>query len=320
MRVYIDKVKKILFLFFLAFLLFPQKAFAAINITNISPTTINLPEDVITISVTTSNLSSATQYLQVAFTKQGETANYFGYTKNNNNSWYLYKSSPTTDDFSSTFFSFTPVSGSWNGEISAKIDSTDTGFKGSGEYTVKVRKYISSSTPTDSNDYIITINYSVPTQTSTPVPTNIPAPTSTPTNSPTPKNTPTPTPTPTPTNIPTPTKTPSPTLTPKPTSTPKTTQTPSSTPIPTAKIPSPTQVKTTIQESVKKEESVPTAILGETAVVSPSVSPTTTEIKEATVFDFSKYAIGIGFIFVIGSGILAFLRFNKEKFYKNNEE
>ncbi len=135
---------------------------AAITINLVSPTTITSEGDVVTISASASGLTSSTQYLQVGFTKEGSNANYLGFSKNLSDSWYQYKSSPTTADFSSYFYSFTPVSGNWSGQIQAKIDSSDSGYSGSGNYTVKLMKYITSSTPLYSNDVTIAINISQP--------------------------------------------------------------------------------------------------------------------------------------------------------------
>lgn len=189
------------------FFFFHAPVFAVLTITDVSPASINLQSDVISISASASGLQNTTQYLQVGITKEGEASNYFGFTKNQKDEWYKYKTSPTTDDFSSYFYNFTPVNGSWSGQIFAKVDIDDTGFKGQGNYTVKLFKYISSSPSYSDNTYTIAINIAAtptPTPTPSPNPTSTPAPTSTktPTQSPSPKS-----PTPTPINsIPTPIK------------------------------------------------------------------------------------------------------------------
>lgn len=140
------------------FLLLPKAASAAITISSISPTTITSTGDIITVFATASGLSSTTQYLQVGFTKVGAPANYLGYTKNLSNNWFQYKSSPTTTDFSSYFYSLTPVSGNWSGQIQAKVDTSDSGYAGPGDYTIKLMKYITSSSPTYSNEFVVNIN------------------------------------------------------------------------------------------------------------------------------------------------------------------
>lgn len=170
-----------------------NQAFAAFSITDVSPATINSPEDVITITASASGLQNNTQYLEAAFTKEGESANYFGLTKNKSEEWYQYKSSPSSSDLSSYFYSFLPVNGVWSGQILAKIDIADSGYKGPGNYTVKLLKFITSSS-TSSNTLSLAVNI---TLTSTPIPT--------PTTKPTATNTPTPTTKPSATNTVTPT-------------------------------------------------------------------------------------------------------------------
>lgn len=194
---------KILSLIFFLFLLFPQETFAAISITNVSPTVINSQDDVISITANASGLSSSTQYLQIVFTKEGETTNYFGLTQNLLGEWYKYKSGPSlTGDLQVYFYNFTPVGGVWIGTVSAKLDIDDSGYKGTGNYIVKLAKYITSSSPTYStNQYSITSNVSAPTPTPTPTPTSTPTPIPTPTPTSAPTKTPSPTPTPIPTKI-----------------------------------------------------------------------------------------------------------------------
>lgn len=187
----------------LFFVHFVKPAFAAISMTDISSTVINSQDDIVSLTATASGLSSSTQYLQVVFTKEGEATDYLGLTGNQQGEWYKYKSSPSlSEDLQIYFYSFIPVGGAWIGTISAKLDTDDSGFKGQGNYIVKLAKYITSSSPTYStNQYTLTVNI-----TPTPTPTVTPAPTSTPP----------PTPTPTRTPIPSPTQIPTPTLTPKP--------------------------------------------------------------------------------------------------------
>lgn len=149
------------------FFLSPCLVFAAVTINSFSPTTINNQEDVVTIFATASGLQNSTQYLEVSFTKEGESANYFGWTKNLKDEWYQYKSSPSTSDLSSFFYNFIPVGSSWSGQLQTKIDTTDAGFKGPGNYNVKLFKFITSS-PSHSNTITIVVN--VPLSTSSPPP------------------------------------------------------------------------------------------------------------------------------------------------------
>lgn len=133
-----------------------------------------------------------------------------------------------------------------------------------------------------------------------------------------PTATPTISPSLTPTNVPTPTKTPTPTSTSKPTATPKVTQTPTSTPLPTIKVATPTVAKITTQESLdQKEDNSPTSILVEaqSVPVSTQSSSMATDVlgskTEKAFFNFSTLSIGIGFIFLTGSGILAFRKWRE---------
>jgi len=185
-----------IFLSFVTLFIFSYKpAFAALTITDASPVSISSPEGIITITATASALQNTTQYLQVGLTKEGESSNYFGFTKNQSEEWFKYKSSPTTLDLSSYFYKFTPVGGVWFGQILAKVDIDDTGYKGTGNYTIKLIKYITSSPSYSSNSATITVNIA---PTPTPAPTNTPTPTSSPTPAPT--KTPTASPTKSPTS------------------------------------------------------------------------------------------------------------------------
>ncbi|MCL4390511.1 MAG: hypothetical protein M1484_00145 [Patescibacteria group bacterium] len=128
-------------LFFL--FLFPQKIFAAVTISNVSPATINSPDDIITIPVSITGISSGSaQYLQVAITKDGAPSNYLGFTKNSSGDWIRYQTTPDLP----TLYSFTPNGSSWNAEIQAKFDIDDSGYTGPGIYNLFVWKYISSPT------------------------------------------------------------------------------------------------------------------------------------------------------------------------------
>lgn len=169
----------------IAFLLFSSPAFAAFSITEISPKEINDPNSVVTLHASGSGLTnSKAEYLQAAITKEGEASNYFGFTQNLSDSWVKYKSSPD-ESTRATFYTFTPTDGSWSGEVKFKIDATDSGFKGSGNYNVKLLRYITSSSSNDSNTVTLKINYNNPTPTPTVTPAATPTPTkSTPTTTP----------------------------------------------------------------------------------------------------------------------------------------
>jgi len=137
------------------------------------------------------------------------------------------------------------------------------------------------------------------------------------------KPTPTPTPTTSPTNTPTPTKIPTPTPTTKPASTPKVptpTKIPTSTPIKLGPTVLPILIANDAQESTR--EALPTSILGEStesAVNTASPSPFAKETKTLanSTSNLSKILIGIGIIFLISCGILAFRGYVKSR--KENE-
>lgn len=148
----------------------------AITISNVSPTTINTTDDVITISATASGLTPSKQYLQAAFTREGDTTNYLGFTKNLSGEWYPYKSSPISSELNSYFYNFTPSGASWSGEIQAKINPDDSGFAGPGNYLVKLFKYITSTGSPSTNTFSILVNIASVsgqiTPTSTPAPSS----------------------------------------------------------------------------------------------------------------------------------------------------
>lgn len=151
------------------------------------------------------------------------------------------------------------------------------------------------------------------------------------TSTPVPTATPTIIPSATPTNTPTPTKTPTPTPTTKPTSTPKVpppTKTPTPTTIKSVVTASPILLANDVQEST--QEALPTSILGEsTESAANNVSPTNnpkikkqpsskeTKTLEGSNDNLSKILIGIGVIFLISCGILAFRSYIKSR--KENE-
>lgn len=192
----LNKIKRfalIIYLFLFLSLFCSGDIFAALTITGLSTDTINSSDDILIINASASGLQNGKQYLEVAFTKDGEsTNNYFGLTLNSSNEWYQYKSSPLISDITSYFYNFTPVNGAWVGQIQTKVDISDSGFKGPGKYNVKLLKFITSSS-TSTNSLSLNVNVlPPPTDTPTPVPTDPPTPTSIPippTSTPTPKPT-----------------------------------------------------------------------------------------------------------------------------------
>ncbi|QQG41006.1 MAG: hypothetical protein HYV37_01640 [Candidatus Levyibacteriota bacterium] len=146
-------------------------------------------------------------------------------------------------------------------------------------YLLKARRYTTSCSSyyTDSDPVSIQVNFSTLTAT----PTQVPFPTQIKT------------PTPIPTNKSTPTS--------------KATQTPTFTftLTPTTKVVVPT---------IEGIDIGPTSILGEMVTAAPSAMPTEAiQKEEGPFFDFPKIAIGLGFVFLSTSGILAFRSYKKSQ-------
>lgn len=185
-----EKLWTFLVVFLLLSLVFKLPALAAFSITNVTPSQITSSNDILVITASASSLLSNPQYLQGAFTAVGSLTNLFGITQNNGGNWYTYKSSPTASDLSATFYSFSHDNGSWTGQISAKIDSTDSGYVGPGQYNLRLYKYTVSSAGNVSSSYTTwgsPITVTIPSPTPAPTPTTVPTPTKTPTQSPTAK-------------------------------------------------------------------------------------------------------------------------------------
>ncbi len=193
------------------FIAFPPHVLAARSIMITSDKTSLFGDEEMTITASVSGFTPGeTIYIKGAFYQEGST-NYFGYTKNGD-SWI--KNGDTSTSQRSI------VVDSWDGNLSVKSDFADSGYKGEGEYKVKVGFYYTtsggnlSSVNWTSNNVTVSLNEPDPTPTSTPTPTPTPQPTATPTPTPAPTKTPTPTPTkiltptPTPTPMPIPTEMP----------------------------------------------------------------------------------------------------------------
>lgn len=202
---------RITFLIFTSlYLLFGvSPVFAAISFTISNP---QQSEDEVTIDVSLSGLISSsclngTCYLQAAFTSP-TPIRYFGSTKNNNDQGYEYISSPTQSYIQSTFFTFQPVSGTWSGQLTLKINAESPNYKGPGAYNIKAWRYSGNSNSYAGDPATLTVNLVGPSP--TPIPTPIPTP------SPSPTLKPSPTPTPLPSSSTSKTKTTNPTLSPTP--------------------------------------------------------------------------------------------------------
>ena len=131
--------------------------------------------------------SSEAIFVKGAFFKEGES-NYFGLTKTGDN--WIKNSEPSENQLKVDV-------ANWDGKLNIKSDYTDSGFKGSGGYKLKVGfYYITSGGNTSSVNWssnILDVNLIAPT----PTPTQSPTPTPTISPSPSPSKTASTTPTPT---------------------------------------------------------------------------------------------------------------------------
>lgn len=286
------KIFWIVFLFFGFFLLYPTPIFAAISITNVTPVEINSPDDVFTVTISASSLQSNPQYLQLGLTAVDNQTNLFGKTRNNSGDWYVYDSSPSSSDLSSTFYNFTHIDGSWEGQVNGKVDITDEGYIGSGQYNLRLYKYTISSSGNVSSSYVSWLD---------PLTINIIL-------SPTP--TPSPSSTPTPTKSPTPTKTPTPTPTLKSTSTSKPTPT-SSKQIAANTVSAPSLVNPS--EDVKQTASKDVLPTSPSNISKNPSAGSSGKVLGASQNNLSKILIGLGIILLAACGILAFHHYKKSR-------
>lgn len=176
----------------MAFLFLVQKTFATRSISIVANKTALLGNDEMTITASASGFTTGeTIYLKGTFYQDGST-NYFGYTKNGDN--WIKNGDATINQL--------PVKiGDWDGTVMVKTDFSDSGYKGEGDYKVKLGFYYTTSTgslsPVTWSSNAVTLGITEPDPTSTPIPSNTPIPTQKPTS------TPTPTPTIVPTSAPT---------------------------------------------------------------------------------------------------------------------
>lgn len=122
-----------------------------------------------------------TIYIKGAFFQSGST-NYFGYTKSSD-TWIK----NSTENASQRSVKI----GEWDGNVIVKSDFSDSGYKGEGDYSFKVRFYYGSSFTADwsSNVLTLAINEPDPTPTLSSTPTNVPTSVPTPTKNPVPSAT-----------------------------------------------------------------------------------------------------------------------------------
>lgn len=255
----------------------------------------------VNVNLSISGSSGNNYYLRGDFSHVDAPTSYFGYTKNNLGEWY--NAEPTLD-YTQLYKVTMQSDGTWVGSIEVKPDISNSKYKGTGNYNFKIRRYTSTG---QSNTWADTVSQIAITSSVTP--------TSYPTSSPT--------------QAPTPTKTPTPTQTVKPTATPKV-PTPTKTPSPTPVKSQPTATSALIANNIKEatREALPTSILGEstesattniTQTANATIKTTAKDTKspESNSNNLSKILIGIGVIFLIACGILAFRGYIKSR--KENE-
>lgn len=130
-----------------------------------------LGDDMLTVTASPSGFTDGeTIYLKGAFFQSG-TSNYFGFTKNEE-VW--------VKNSASNLSQRQVKIGDWDGTIYLKVDFSDSGYKGEGEYPIKIRYYYGSSMTADWSANSLLVNISEPDPTITPTVN----PTSTPTESP----------------------------------------------------------------------------------------------------------------------------------------
>lgn len=292
-QVFIFLLFVILFIFI--FLFNPKSTSAATFTFSGAPSSINESDSFsVNVTLSISGSSGNSYYIRGAFSHSESPTAYFGYTKNNQGNWY--NGSPF--DKTQYFQVIMDPDGQWSGTVEVKLDTSDSGYKGSGTYNFKLGRYTTGGSTsawcnTDTvSCTIANISVVAPTPTVTP--------TLTPTMTPAPIPTSVLTNTPTPTRTPTPTKSPTPTLK------------------PTLFI-TPTSIEPT-------DEVMPTSVLGESTESEgrdDQKSSKTTPLKEAKVLgvqtdNLSRILIGIGLIFLIACGALVFRTYMRNK--KDNEQ
>lgn len=155
--------KQIIALCLFIYLLFPQATFAARSIIVSTDKTSLFGEEEINLSASMSGFTDGeTIYLKGAFFKEGST-NYFGYTKNGD-SWI--KNSMTAVEQRAVQI------GSFDGLVTAKSDFSDSGYSGTGSYSLKLGfYYITSGGNVSSVNWssnILSVNLDQPVPTPTP--------------------------------------------------------------------------------------------------------------------------------------------------------
>jgi len=183
----------------LLFFAFPKTIFATISFTIDNPVK---EGDYFIVDASISGISSASAYVFGMFTNK-ENPDYFGFTWGQKEDWVEYQT--TNKDFITTNLPILlrdTVQKIW-----IKPNFSNSGYKGPGEYFLKLKRFTgaSDSSAGESNTLTVTLLESTPTP--TPTATAIPTPEPSITLNPTKTPTPTPVKTSTPTQAPTPTAT-----------------------------------------------------------------------------------------------------------------
>lgn len=206
-------LKIVIYTFFLLFSLFvlPTKVNAVFTIGS-GTTSINSDQSItVDVTLTISGSSGNTYYLRGALAHIDSPTSYFGFTQDSSGAWY--NGSPSPVDTSKYYHVIMDSNNSWTGAIVVKPDMSDTAYKGSGSYILKLGRYTQTgSTATWADNNISLSIAAIPSPVPTPVPSPSPTPTPLPVVSPSPtsitvvKASPVPSPTPIkhPSPIPTP--------------------------------------------------------------------------------------------------------------------
>lgn len=188
--------------------LFPKIAHSAVSFTIQNPT---IEGDYYIVDASISGITAQIAYVQGMFTAT-TSSSYFGFTWGQNEEWINYEGN-TTKDFITQNLPILPKNVSQ--KIWIKPDYDASGYKGPGQYYLKLKRYTGASNNSTGEDAVLTVTLTqvvaTPTPSPSPTPTSVlqaeqipePTPTSEPTWESKPTKTPTPTKKPTPILTPT---------------------------------------------------------------------------------------------------------------------
>lgn len=178
----------VVFVCWIFFVFYPSPIYAtrSVSITS-DKTTLLGNEEIILIASASGFTEGETVYIKGAFYQSG-SSNYFGFSKSGEE-WIKNSASNISQR--------TIKIGEWDGKLNVKPDFTDSGYKGEGDYLIKLGYYFGSATSVNwsSNSLPVSVNEPDPTPTLTLTPTSQPTSTHTPTSVPTMSPTSTTTPT-----------------------------------------------------------------------------------------------------------------------------